>query len=436
MLPRRWPKNGVMMMPRAVERVAELSFETFQERLRDKPLAIIYPRHRARGALVAMFLRHYGPNMMYYSLGEDDTTLEAWLAHMIDDPAFPKGFGAQTRQALKTRATPADLAAAFGADLGATRGKPYMLLLDAFDHLHPDKSVDRFFRELPAALPDNVQIVINARLLPLQPWNDLVLAGQAVVVGTDEALGGGIYGDEQKRGQLEVFALSGGHVYIDGRPVTSWDGSLPRHLFYYFVDHPMVTRDEIFEVFWPKMSVKEATNVFHVTKRKISERLGYELTHYASGFYVPSPKLQIHYDARVFEEAVHEAIEVEENAPANWYLAVQLYRSDFLPYIHTPWVEARRNELQNKYAQALIGLGRYHRGLGELDLALGYLLRALREKPDWEDVHRDVMMIYYQQGRRDEAIGQYHQLERTLDRLFGIQPSRETRNLYEVIAAV
>jgi len=47
-----------------------------------------------------------------------------------------------------------------------------------------------------------------------------------------------------------------------------------------------------------------------------------------------------------------------------------------------------------------------------------------------------VMMIYYQQGRRDEAIGQYHQLERTLDRLFGIQPSRETRNLYEVIAAV
>ena len=40
----------------------------------------------------------------------------------------------------------------------------------------------------------------------------------------------------------------------------------------------MVTRDEIFETFWPGLPTKEATNVFHVTKRKISERLGYELT--------------------------------------------------------------------------------------------------------------------------------------------------------------
>ena len=106
-----------------------------------------------------------------------------------------------------------------------------------------------------------------------------------------------------------------------------------------------------------------------------------------------------------------------------------------MPAIRTPWVEARRDELQNKYAQALIGLGRYHRREGELALAQGYLLRALREKPDWEDVHRDVMNIYREQGRRDDAAAQYRQLERTLDSMFGIQPSRETRELYETIAA-
>jgi two-component SAPR family response regulator len=262
-----------------------------------------------------------------------------------------------------------------------------------------------------------------------------VLAGQVAVVGADNAVDGSIYGDAEKRNQLEVFALSGGHVYADGRPVVSWDGSLPRHLFYFFVDHPMITRDQIFEVFWPKMSVKEATNVFHVTKRKISERLSFELTNYASGFYVPSPKVQVHYDVRVFEAAVHDAIESEESAPANWALAVQTYRSHFLPAINTPWVQARRDELQNKYAQALIGLGRYYRREGQLGMAQGYLLRALREKPDWEDVHRDVMAVYAEQGRRADAVAQYRQLERTLRDMFGIQPSRETRALYDEIAS-
>src|SRR5690606_29281835 len=118
-------------------------------------------------------------------------------------------------------------------------------------------------------------------------------------------------------------------------------------------------------------SVKEATNVFHVTKRKISERLGYELTNYSGGFYVHSPRLSVHYDVRLFENSVHDAIEAEGQSAADWYQAVQLYRSEYLPGIHTPWVEARRAELQHKYAQALIGLGRYHRGLNELDQALG-----------------------------------------------------------------
>jgi DNA-binding SARP family transcriptional activator len=419
-----------------LERVAKTPYFEFEEQIHDKPLAIIYPRHRSRSALVSMFLEFYEQNIIYYSLDENDTTLATWLNHMISADVFPLDFGQQTRAALDERADPEDLAAAFTADLFTLRSDRFVLFLDCFDALQITKAADRFFRALPSKMPSHARIVINARLLDLQPWNDLVLHGDAVVVGTDEAMGGGIYGDDPKLGQLEVFALSGGHVYVDGQPVTSWDGSLPRHLFYYFVDHPMVTRDEIFSVFWPRMSVKEATNVFHVTKRKISERLGHELTNYSSGFYIHSPKLSIHYDARLFETAAEQAIEDEDNAPAHWYRAVQLYRSEFLPYVNTPWAQERREVLRNRYAQALIGLGRLYRGLNEYDQALGYLLRALRQKPDWEDVHQDVMMIYSQQGRQKEAIAQYKQLERTLKAMFGIQPSKETRRLYEVISAL
>jgi len=423
-------------MPAHLEWIAETGFSEFEQKIHGKPLIIIYPRHRSRSALVAMFLQVYEQSILYYSLDEHDTTLTAWLDHMVNSDQFPSTFGNQIRTALAAHPTPEDLATAFSADLAAWRSGPLMLLLDTFDELKPSEAVDRFFRALPSKMPDQAQIVINARLLDVEPWNSLIHAGQAEVVGNDEAISGGIYGEDQSLGQLEVLALSGGHVYSDGRPVTSWDGSLPRHLFYYFVDHSMVTRDEIFDIFWPRMPVKEATNVFHVTKRKISERLGHELTSYSGGFYVPSPRLSVHYDVRVFENAIEQATEHEQDAPAYWYQAVQLYRADFLPSIHTPWVEARREVLKNKYAQALIGLGRYHRGLNELDKALGYLLRALQQKPDWEDVHQDVIMIYYQQGRRDDAIAQYKLLEQTLMRMFGIKPGKDTRHLYDVISAV
>jgi DNA-binding SARP family transcriptional activator len=423
-------------MPAHLEWIAETGFSEFEQKIQGKPLIIIYPRHRSRSALVAMFLHYYSQNIIYYSLDEHDTALASWLNHMVNSDRFPSTFGNQTRAALAAKSSPEDLAAAVGDDLAAWSPDRFMLLLDSFDWLEPSEAVDRFFSALPSRMPPQAQIVINARLLDVKPWNGLLHAGQVEVVGNDEAVAGGIYGEDESLGQLEVFALSGGHVYSDGRPVTSWDGSLPRHLFYYFVDHPMVTRDEIFDIFWPKMPVKEATNVFHVTKRKISERLGHELTSYSGGFYMPSPRLSVHYDVRVFEDSIEQAIENEQDAPGYWYQAVQLYRSDFLPGIHTPWVETRREVLKNKYAQALIGLGRYHRGLNELDKALGYLLRALQQKPDWEDVHQDVMMIYYQQGRRDEAIAQYRQLERTLVQMFGIKPGKDTRHLYDVISAV
>ncbi len=417
-----------------LERVAEITYDNFETKMHGAPIAIIYPRNRSHKAFLAMFLQAYEQSIIYYAMGPEESTLWTWLDRMANSDLLPASLE-HTRAALGGRATPEEMAVAFGADLHLLRSDRYMLVLDTFDRLEMGDDETRFFQALPEQMPSHAQIVINARLLGLEPWNSLVLNDQAVVVGNEEAMDGGIYGDDPAKGQLEVHALAGGYVYIDGRPVHSWDGSLPRHLFYYFVDHPMVTRDEIFSIFWPKMAVKEATNVFHVTKRKISERLGHELTNYASGFYVHSPRLTIHYDVKLFEEAVEAAIENELDAPNLWYQAIQLYRSDFLPYIDMPWVRERRTALQQKYAQALINLGRYYRGLNDLDMALGYLMRAVRVKPDWEDVHQDVMLIYSQQGRKADAVRQYHQLQATLKDMFGIKPTKDTTRLFELISA-
>ena len=69
----------------------------------------------------------------------------------------------------------------------------------------------------------------------------------------------------------------------------------------------MVTRAEIFQTFWPNLTTREATNVFHVTKRKISEVLGTELTVYGSSFYHISPQIQLSYDVSLFNQLVQDS---------------------------------------------------------------------------------------------------------------------------------
>ncbi len=417
-----------------LEILTDLNHDSIAAQIENRRLILLAPRLRTRNAYVAWFLGS-GVDSYLYTLSADDTDLHKFLANLVSslqetDPRF----GRQTSQALETRdVAPADLADALSADLG--KSKPQFLVLDSFDRLPASADADAFFLRLVEKLPHGTQLVINSRQLPYQPWYSFVQAGTAVVLGASEVLGGSIFNPAiPPSPHLEVYGFSGGRVFMNGVPVVTWDGPLPRNLFYYFVDHPMVTRDEIFETFWPDLPTKEATNVFHVTKRKISERLGYELTSYSGGFYRPSGQMNVHYDVAHFEEAVTEAREAPETgSPEVWYRAIRLYRSEYLHDIDMPWITRRREQLKLTYTEALVGVGRLYKALGDSEQAISYYLRALREVPEREDIHRDVMSLYEGRGERDKAIAQYRMLVDTLKRTLNITPSKATRNLYNLL---
>jgi two-component SAPR family response regulator len=204
-------------------------------------------------------------------------------------------------------------------------------------------------------------------------------------------------------------------------------------LFHFFVDKARVTRAEVFEAFWPSLGVKEATNVFHVTKRKISEKIGYDLTAYENGFYIPNTQLNRLYDVAVFEDNMEAANNAgnDKEAEDNWSRAVQVYRGQFLKEVDMPWAIERRQELRRLYTQALISLARIYQGQKKSDLALAYFIRATGEQPDREDVHREIMQLYAASGDTDRVAAQYDMLSATLDETLGIAPSDETRKLFE-----
>src|SRR5450432_2646051 len=412
--------------------LTNLTLENIESAISNRRLILFSPHLRTRNAFLAGFID--APGCYLYSVSPQDDTLSHFLNGLVEalrdlSPAF----GTQTLQALVGRKpSPDNLADALIADLGKANPPVRYLVVDSFDRLTLTPDITTFFESLVSRLPRNTQLVVNSRNLGYMPWMKFIRSGDAAVLGEQMVLDGGIFDPALPEGpQLEVYGFGSGHVYVDGLPLDTWDGPLPRNLFFYFIDHPMVTRDEVFETFWPGLPTKEATNVFHVTKRKVSERLGYELTGYSGGFYRPSGQLNIHYDVARFEQDAATAptneSALKEISIQGWYKAIRLYRSEFLHDSSMPWVEQRRNDLRTTYATALISVGRIYKSLREPEKAIHFYVRALREVPEREDIHRDLMTLYEAQGQRDKAIAQYLYLVDYLHRSLGIGPAQATR---------
>lgn len=398
----------------------------------DFPVTLFYPRQRYTNALVGTLLEDSSLPLYYYRV--EHNRLIDFLRGIAASPVFPADFGKSAVAMLRKYKKFPELGDAFAQDLANLRSDDYIIYIDEFDKLHDDyEAVEQFLRALIPHIPKNARLIINGRELYRQPFHDMREAGLVQVVGEHDTIGGGAFGGSAKQGHIEFFSLGGeDRILSDGRVVKSWDGALPKLLAYYVIDRQMVTRNEIFEVFWPHLGVKEATNVFHVTKRKISEKLGHDITTYETGFYVYSPTVQIIYDAREFERHIDTAETLDlESALPHYRRAISLYRHPYLANLDMAWMVEKRETLRSKFAQALIALGRSHLSANEADRALAYFLRAVQEKPEREDVHRSILQLYADMGRIEELVEHYRAFERLLKRTFNITPSAEVRDIYE-----
>lgn len=255
---------------------------------------------------------------------------------------------------------------------------PTWVILDETDCLQPQaltQLVQEFLRR-----QDVVKLLVMGRVMPMYLFHSEV-ASQIAFYPVDEPT---MFFDYRQTVHaqkilLEVYTLGMGQTFINGMPLQRWDGWLPRVLFYYMIDRVMVRRDDIFQTFWPNLNEREATNVFHVSKRKVHEMLGFDLTVYDSGYYYLSPDLDIRYDVRQFNKLVQQAQVVPDSkAVVHLNNALSLYRSDFLSGFGGDWVVTRRAQLRRVYAETLqLGFELCQR-LGDSETAAQY--RTLSEQ--------------------------------------------------------
>jgi DNA-binding SARP family transcriptional activator len=128
---------------------------------------------------------------------------------------------------------------------------------------------------------------------------------------------------------------------------------------------------------------------------------------------------------------------VAEGAPETLARAAALYRGDLLsgfaldeaPF--EEWLLGERERLRELALEGLAKLLAHQRRANAIEAAVVTALRLLTLDPLQEAVHRMLMRLYAEQGRRGTALRQYQQCVAVLQRELGVEPETETKQLYQ-----
>ena len=119
--------------------------------------------------------------------------------------------------------------------------------------------------------------------------------------------------------------------------------------------------------------------------------------------------------------------------------AVDLYQGDLLAGLaleeplFEEWLVGERERLRELQIEALARLLARQREVGPADTAILTALKLLAVDPLQEPVHRTLMRLYAQAGRRGAALRQYQACVTALERELRTQPEDATRALYREI---
>ena len=410
-------------------------YQSFKVSLDASKTVLLHPNSRYRSILVAHLINSSDYKVFYYALGPDDISVPSFLDGITHDLANQNPMFGRHINMLEPNeyGDPEKLLQTFILDLAELSSDNFVLVLDEYDRSDEADDIQWFIERLTAHLPDNCRLVINSRTLPRLPWVAMISEGRALLLQDDQLIRENFYDIEGHGSQtLEVYALGPGFVLFHDKPIDTWEGHLPRLLFFFALDRPVITRSEICQAFWPELDIDQAVNVFHVTKRRLHKALDMDVLVHLDGYYRINPDLDIDYDVMHYATRLLEGRDPNNpNRIAAWQKSIDLYRGPFLQGHSDRWILDRRADFQAGYLEALTQMAQVRLNENRPEYALGLYQKAVNENVRREDIHREIMRLFTSLGRRSEAAAHYQKLLQELNH----KVAPETKAVYDEIMA-
>jgi DNA-binding SARP family transcriptional activator len=236
-------------------------------------------------------------------------------------------------------------------------------------------------------------------------------------------------------------------VEVDGQLVdqSEFPGQQGRVAFAYLVSEGSrpVARAELADVLWPCIAPPSADAALSAIMSKLRSLLrlaGLDASTLTSsaGCYELRVPAGTWVDIDAASDAIHDAESaLRAGDPAAAYgpsaVAHHIARRPFLPGEDGPWVSARRARLRGVLLRALECRAQVYLWNREFPLAVEAARELVALEPLRESGHRLLVRSLAESGNSAEALWAYEQCRRLIASELGVDPSRETKAVYEMV---
>jgi two-component SAPR family response regulator len=234
------------------------------------------------------------------------------------------------------------------------------------------------------------------------------------------------------------------------RPLRSdaWPTRRARDIFCFIVSrrHRRASKDTIIDTFWGETDFAAVEKNFHPTVSHVRKALNsnqplkQNFLLYRDGDYQLNSEFSYRIDTEEFERLVNEgenarrARQPEECIRA-YERALELYRGEFMQGSYEPWAEEQRAFYREQYLRLLEALAGAAQVVADWPRAMQLAQLILRDDQFREDIHCLIMKAQAAVGNRGAVKDQFETLKRVLARELGVEPSAETRKLYQQLVS-
>jgi DNA-binding SARP family transcriptional activator len=234
---------------------------------------------------------------------------------------------------------------------------------------------------------------------------------------------------------------------VDGRQLeqSAFPGQQGRVVFAYLVAERSrpIGRAELAAVLWPgetPPSCESALNAVVSKVRALVARAGLDASALvaAPGCYELRLPASAWVDVEVAADAIHEAeTALRLGDPARAYgpsaVAHHIARRPLLPGAENPWIDGMRARLRAILLRALECRAEVYLWNGEFSLAVEAARELTVFEPLRETGHRLLIRALAAAGNSAEALSAYERCRRLIARELGVDPSRQTKAVYEAV---